>query len=139
MKSKLTIFIAMLILSGWSLSGNAQISPSKDLAKLTMFSNTNAKFTVPSGKTWTLHGVLASFPADDNTYSVYVKSINDVILTDLSKNMFGKLLYSTNNLANLNFPLVFPENTVFELIISKRVGETRSLYDKSALLNYTEN
>ncbi len=138
MKSKLTVFIVTLFLCVGYLSGNAQTTTPKGKAHLIEFTNATAKFTVPAGKTWTVHGVIVSFPTDDNTYFIKVKSLNGVILTDYSKNMSGTTLYHSNALINLNLPLVLPENTSVELIIIKKVGEIRSLYDKSAFLNYTE-
>jgi len=138
MKSKLTIFIITLLLSVWSLSVNAQTTVPNGKAQLIEFTNATAKFTVPLGKTWTVHNVFTSYPTDDNTYSIWVKSLNGIILTDISKNILGKLLFSSNAAANINLPLVLPENTSLELIMIKKVGETRSLHDKSAFFNYTE-
>jgi hypothetical protein len=137
MKSKLTIFLATLFLSVFSLSGNAQTTIQKGKAQLIEFTNATAKFTVPSGKTWTIHSAFTSYPDDDNTYGISIKSINGIIQADISNEKMGKALFSSNLLANI-LPLVLPENTSLELIITKRVGEIRSLYDKSAFLNYTE-
>lgn len=138
MKLTLTIFFAAFFLGVCNLSSYAQSITPKSKAQLIEFTNATAKFTVPPGKTWTVHNVFTSFPVDDNTYSITIKSINSILLTDISKNILGKLLFSSNNLANLNYPIVLPENTTIELIIMKRLGETRSLYDKSAFLNFTE-
>jgi predicted nucleotidyltransferase component of viral defense system len=138
MNSKLTIFITALLLSVWSFSVDAQTTVPKGKAQLIEFTNATAKFTVPEGKTWTVHSAFMAYPSDNNQYSIVIKSINGVILTDLSKNIVGKFIFHSNLLANLNLPLVFPEKTVFELIIIKKEGETRSLYDKNAFLNLTE-
>jgi len=138
MKSKLTTFIAGLFLTVCSFSVKAQTTAPKGKAQLIEFTNSTAKFTVPEGKTWTVHLAFMAYPSDDNLYSIAIKSINGVILTDLSKNIIGKLIFHSNLLANLNLPLVLPEKTVFELIIYKKLGETRSLYDKNAFLNLTE-
>jgi hypothetical protein len=138
MKSKLTTFVAVLFLSIWTLSSNAQTTIPKSKAQLIEFTNSTAKFTVPSGKTWTVHSVFTSFPADNNYYYIYVKSINSVILTDISKNMFGLLLYCSNTISNYPPSLILPENTSIEFIITKKVEGIRSLYDKSAFLNFSE-
>jgi hypothetical protein len=104
------------------------------------FSNATAKFTVPGGKTWTIYNAFTTIPQDDNTYSIWVKSINGIIISDISKKIWGKLLYSSNGISNINIPLILPENTTIELIVIKRDDETniRSLYDKNAFLNYIE-
>jgi hypothetical protein len=139
MKSKLTTFVALFFLSIWTLSSNAQTTIPKSKAQLIEFTNSTAKFTVPSGKTWTVHSVFTSFPAGTDYYDIRVKSINSVILTDISKNMLGNLLFSSYSISNVSPTLILPENTSIEFIIIKKVEGTRSLYDKSAFLNFTEN
>ena len=52
MKSKMTIFVVTLLLSTWSLTGNAQTTIPKGKAQIIEFNNSTAKFTVPAGKTW---------------------------------------------------------------------------------------
>jgi hypothetical protein len=139
MKSKLTIFITTLLLSVWSLSVNSQTIVPKGKAQLIEFTNATAKFTVPAGKTWTVYGAFTSYNvSDEYTYSIFVKSINGTVLTDISKNLVGLLVYSSNGLANINRPLYLPENTSFELIVTKRLQETRTPYDNKAYLNYIE-
>jgi hypothetical protein len=139
MKSKLTIFVASLLLTVWSLSINAQTTIPQGKTQLIEFTNATAKFTVPEGKTWAVYSAFTSYNAsDDYTYSILLKSINGTELTDFSKNQVGLILYSSNGLVTINLPLFFPENTTFELIISKRLDETRTLYDNKAFLNYIE-
>ena len=137
MKSKLIISLATLFLSVCSLCSNAQTSIPNGKAQLIEFTNATAKFKVPLGKTWTIHSAFTSYPDDDNSYGVSIKSINGIIQADISNKKIGKLLFSSNLIVNIQ-PLVLPENTSLELIITKRVGEIRSLYDRSAFLNYTE-
>jgi hypothetical protein len=139
MKSKLTIFIITLLLSVWSLSVNAQTTVPNGKAQLIEFTNATAKFTVPAGKTWTVIGAFTSYNSSDGyTYSIRVKSINGTVLTDLSKNLVGLLVYSSNGLVNINLPLCLPENTSFEIIVVKTINETRTPYDNKAYLNYIE-
>ena len=94
MKLTLTIFFAAFFLGVCNLSSNAQTTTPKSKAQLIEFTNATAKFTVPLGKTWTVHSVFTSFPVDDNTYSITFKSINSILITDISKNILGKLLFS---------------------------------------------
>lgn len=140
MNLKMTVFIVTLFLSVCSLSVNAQTAIPKGKAQLFEFSNATAKFTVPGGKTWTIYNAFTTIPQDDNTYSIWVKSINGIIISDISKKIWGKLLYSSNGISSINIPLILPENTTIELIVIKRDDETniRSLYDKNAFLNYIE-
>jgi hypothetical protein len=138
MKSRFKILVCTMIVTAFCSVLSAQVNNNLSKAQLVKFTNANAKFTVPPGKTWTLHGIITSFPDDDNTYTVWIKSINGVILTDLTKNIRGKVLYSSNLIVNLNFPLVFPENTVFELLLTKKVKEILSLSENNALLNFSE-
>lgn len=139
MKSKMLIIIFTLFISVWTLSVNAQTAIPEGKVQLIEFTNATAKFTVPEGKRWTIHNAFASYPGDDNTYSIWIKSINGTILFDPSKMIAGKCIWSSNLLVNLNLPLVLPENTSFELVITKKADKTRSLYDTKAFLNYTEN
>lgn len=136
----MTIFFITLSISVWSLTVNAQTTIPNGKAHLIEFTNATAKFTVPEGKTWVIYNAFTSIPQDENTYSIWIKSINGMIISDISKQIWGKLLYSSNGLANIILPLILPENTTIELIIIKRddVTDIRSLYAKSAFLNYVE-
>jgi hypothetical protein len=116
----------------------AQTTNSNGTAHLVEFSNANATFKVPLGKTWVIQNAFTSHPIDDNVYYIFIKSLNGITLTNISNNTTGKLLYHNNALANVNLPLYFPENTEFELIIMKKIDGTRSLYNNKAFLNYTE-
>lgn len=127
MKSKLIFFFAVLFISVWSLSGNAQSTIPKGKAQLIEFTNSTAKFTVPDGKTWFINNVFSDYEGNpmvskyDNkiagcSISIFFKSINGVSKTDISKNLYGAKLYSTSGLS-LEMPIVLPEKTIIELII----------------------
>jgi hypothetical protein len=141
MKSKMTIFIVTLFLSVCYLSGNAQTSMPKGKAQLIEFTNETAKFIVPEGKTWTIYNAFTTVPQDENIYSIWVKSINGIIITDISKKIFGKILYSSYTLVDIILPLILPENTTIELVVLKKDDATgiKSLYDQIAFLNYIES
>ena len=145
MKSKLTIFITTLLLSVCSLSINAQTTMLQGKAQLIEFTNATAKFTVPAGKTWTVYGAFTSYIAnDEDSYSIFVKSINGSVLTDFSKRLVGLPVYISKSISfsfqgGVNLPLYLPENTSFELIVTKRTQGTFTPHDNKAYLNYIES
>jgi len=141
MKSKMTIFIVTLFLSVCTFSSNAQTTTPKGKAQLIEFTNETAKFIVPEGKTWTIYNAFTTVPQDENIYSIWVKSINGIIITDISKKIFGKILYSSYTLVSIILPLILPENTTIELVVLKKDDATgiKSLYDQIAFLNYIES
>ncbi len=137
----MTIFIVMLFLSVCTFSGNAQTTTPKGKAQLIEFTNETGKFIVPEGKTWTIYNAFTTVPQDENIYSIWVKSINGIIITDISKKIFGKILYSSYTLVDIILPLILPENTTIELVVLKKDDATgiKSLYDQIAFLNYIES
>ncbi len=119
---------------------NTASSVPHESAKLINFTNANAKFTVPQGKTWAIHDAFVIHSNDGNSYYILIKSLNGILMTDLSKNIYGKGLYYSNALANPTLPILLPENTVFELIVyTKYDNGQRALYDGQAFLNYIES
>lgn len=137
----MTIFIVTLFLSVCTFSSNAQTTTPKGKAQLIEFTNETAKFIVPEGKTWAIYNAFTTVPEGDNIYSIWVKSINGIIITDISKKIFGKILYSSYTLVDIILPLILPENTTIELVVLKKDDATgiRSLYDQIAFLNYIES
>jgi len=99
-----------------------------DKAKLIEFSNASAKFVVPDGKTWIIHSVISDYItnirnrdsdgyADFDKIRIFIKSLNGVPKTNITRQIFGPLLHSTYDLGiGLRFPVVLPEKTTFELI-----------------------
>ncbi len=149
MKSKLNIIVVTLLLSVWSFSSNAQTTIPKGKAQLIEFYNTNAKFTVPEGKTWIIYNVFSDYVAnvkkegkgysDGDEIRIFTKSINGKAKTDLANHFYGPLLYkSKDGFMNSCFPIIFPENTTFELVITiGQIGDLK-LYDKSGYINIIE-
>jgi hypothetical protein len=157
MKSKLTIFITTLLLSIWSLSGNAQVSIPKGKAQLIDFTNATAKFTVPAGKTWYIMNIFSDcatnikpntqYP-DENDYEevrVFIKNIDNNLLTDFSKNKFGPVVYRGPNHERIQpMPIVLSENSIIEFIISSGdwgkigAGGIKKNDVLNAFLNYIE-
>ena len=131
MKSKLTIFITTLLLSVCSLSVNAQTTVPKGKAQLIEFTNATAKFTVPAGKTWYIMNIFSSVATnikpstkypESKEYEavrVFIKNIDNYLLTDLSKNKFGPVVYRGPNHERMQpMPIVLPENSKIEFIIT---------------------
>jgi hypothetical protein len=148
MKSKLTIFIVTLFLSIWTSSVNAQTTVPKGKAQLIEFTNANAKFTVPDGKTWVIYNVFSDYMTNvtlsNNRYDgedirIFFKSINGVAKTDLTKNLYGTQLYrSTNASTTVGMPIIMPEKTTFELIITfGSIGKLK-LYNSTGYLSIIE-
>ena len=138
MKKIMIIFFVTLVLSVCSLSGNAQTTTPKGKAQLIEFTNATAKFTVPVGKTWVVNNVFSYYDRNIDL-KVYIKSINGTILTDLTKKEYGTLLYHSRDMGFvIKFPIIFPENTSFELVIISGGWDTQTISDKKAFLNFTE-
>lgn len=142
MKTRITsIIIVVLIICVWSYNVIAQTSVPNGKAQLTEFTNATAKFTVPAGKTWEILSVLTSTDEGDKQMQVLIKTINGNTLTDLSTKMYGPSLCGSHNYSSVavpvQYPIVLPENTTFELVIIT-TGATPSLCYKKAFLNYIE-
>jgi hypothetical protein len=145
MKSKSFIYILTIFLSIYSLS-YAQTSIPKGNAQLIEFSNDNAKFKVPEGKTWIIYSVFSDYLADGklklNEYTkkneladaleirIFIKELNGIEKTNYLKNIYGTQLFrSTNTTTAIQYPIILPENTSFNLIILK--GEMGNLITHS--------
>lgn len=119
---------------------NAQISLSSGKAQLVEFTNKTAKFIVPAGKTWYVNQVLSYYKLKNTDgIRVHIKSINGVELTNLALEKYGTKVYDAVNTYVIQFPLIFPENTTFELIIlEKKETGPPYLSDNNAFINYVE-
>jgi hypothetical protein len=138
MKSKFSIFVATLFISVYALSVNAQTTLPKGKAQLIEFTNATAKFTVPVGNTWVVNNVFSYYDRGIDL-KVYIKSINGTILTDLTKKEYGTLLYHSRDMGFvIQFPIIFPENTSFELVIISGEWDSQTISNKKAFLNFTE-
>ena len=104
--------ILLLILCSTSISIYAQIVP-KGKANLIEFNSNNSVFIVPEGKTWYVYNVFCERKSVQDTE----ESPNAIVLTRVNNLIFkkGPLVYLSESA--INFPLIFPEKTTFELEI----------------------
>jgi|TARA_R110000737_G_scaffold50895_2_gene71959 hypothetical protein len=138
MKKSITIFFFTLVLSACCLPVNAQTTIPKGKAQLIEFSNANAQFTVPAGKTWVVNNVFSNYDRN-NDIKVYIKSINGAIMTDLNKKEYGTLLYHSRDMGFvIQYPIILPENTRFELIVISGGWDAQTISGNKAFFNYTE-
>lgn len=116
--------------------------------KVTM-NNTRATWTVPAGKHWIINQVMADYITDLHRDSlgnmvgkevhVFLKSVNNVTLTDASKNQLGPQLYSSSSPNHtIQFPLLLTENTTFTIVIFKGSYNALEPYDGSVVCTYFE-
>ena len=138
MKSKIFIIVIAFYLSYPSVL-KAQTTLPKGKVKLVEFTNANAKFTVPPGKTWYIYQVLSFAKIKEENINVFIKSINNTELTNLSIEKLGPKIYDPVNIYMIPLPIIFPENTSFSLIItSHKDGSNQTVSDKNAFINYIE-
>lgn len=147
MKSKIILFLSIII---FQFSVNKSVAQNfNGKANIIEFTNTTAKFTVPSGKTWIIQNIFSDiqtkFKVKDSWnegklnrcyVNVYIKSINNVIKTDLTSELHGKRI---NNNSDFH-PIYLPENTTIEFLIvyEDSSDKTEKNYDGNAILNYIE-
>ncbi len=71
------------------------------------------------------------------TLSLFLKSLNGLLKTDLSKNQFGPLLYfscETNSMS-----LILPEKTILELLlVSSEINQDIKLFNGLGYINIIE-
>jgi hypothetical protein len=129
MKSTIFNCCITLLLSVISLTSAAQTAIPKGKATLIEFTNSNAKFKVPEGKTWYIYNVFGerrfSQGVEEKDSRIFLKSINNINFK------FGPLLYYYNTGLTISYPLVFPEKTTFEL-------EMIDLSGNKAVMSYVE-
>ena len=93
---------------------NAQDLPIDGKVHLIEFDNKNSKFTVPTGKTWIIYNILGDI---ENTQTeerirIRLKRVNNLIFK-----YGGPMVYKYAMATDGTFPLIFKENTIFELEI----------------------
>ncbi|MEI6764442.1 MAG: hypothetical protein WCM76_02305 [Bacteroidota bacterium] len=124
---------------------NAQSNYPKGKAKLIEFFNPAAKFTVPAGKTWYVVNIFSDCATDiivnkndPGTYNynevrIFIKSINGAVLTDIDKKKYGPVVFRGPNHERVQqMPIVLPENTIIEFIITS--GDWSSTVEGSKLV-----
>lgn len=151
MKFKFLLFFALCF--AFSTKTLAQMPAGK--AKLLEFTNESGSFTVPEGKAWVIYSVFSDYILDGvikydefrkrNAYEngqevrIFIKELNGEEKTNLTKHLYGPQLYrSTNNATSLFFPLVFPPNTSFSLILFKGDPGALQLYNKKGYISLME-
>ena len=121
-----------------------------DKAKLIEFSNVSAKFVVPDGKTWIIHSVISDYITnlrkidsegyfDSEDIRIFIKSLNGVPKTNITRLIFGPLLYGSDGRFGLRFPIVFPEKTTFELITVQGKLSSKKKYNGKSYLSLVES
>lgn len=109
--------------------------------------NTRAILTVPAGKHWVINQLMADYITDLHRDSlgnmvgkevhVFLKSLNNITLTDLSKNQLGPQLYSSSSPNHtIQFPLILTENTTFTIIVLKGSYNALEPYDGNVICTY---
>lgn len=145
MKSNLILLLSIII---FQFSVNKSVAQNfNGKANIIEFTNTTAKFTVPSGKTWIIQNIFSdeytNFKIKNNNNGlehcrvlVFIKTINGIIKTDLITEKNSKRL---NNNSEFH-PIYLPENTSIEFIITYDdfMADKIKIYDGSATLNYIE-
>lgn len=109
--------------------------------------NTRAILTVPAGKHWVINQLMADYITDLHRDSlgnmvgkevhVFLKSLNNITLTDLGKNQMGPQLYSSSSPNHtIQFPLILTENTTFTIIVLKGSYNALEPYDGNVICTY---
>lgn len=132
MKRKLLLIVFALVF-GASINGKAQITIPKGKALLMEFTNDSARFTVPQGKVWYVVNVFTA-PGKVGSY-IYLKSINDKNLSSSKFIETNLLLFGKSEQPPVNYPIVFPSETTFELIL---MDGFYNKSEKTAYLNVIE-
>lgn len=119
------------------------------VAKKIILNNTRATLTVPEGKYWVINQFIADYITDLQRDSlgnmtgkeihIFLKSINNITLTDPSKNLYGPQVYcsSTPN-HTITFPLIFTEKTIFTIALYKGNYNALEPYDGNVVCTYYE-
>jgi hypothetical protein len=130
------ITILLILINYLNFNSYSQTSVPKGEVKLIEFTNSTASFIVPKGKVWYIMNVITnySFGKDDDNPNIYIKSINGKELTNVSQKKYGPRIYCYNSSLSIEKPLILPENTQIEFLISLN-GVPLKL---SAYINYIE-
>lgn len=118
-------------------------------AKRITLSNIKSTLTVPAGKYWVINQFIADYITDLQKDSlgnmvgkdvhVFLKSINNTILTDTGKNVYGPQIYSSSQPHHsIHFPIIFTETTTFSILVMKGNYNKLELYDGTVQCTYFE-
>lgn len=111
------------------------------------FTNANAQFTVPAGKSWIINSVFSDYVTDcvkngdyydcSDIY-IFIERLNNVEKTNAANLKYGPLLYRTNNSFSTHLPIHLPAGTNLELVILKGYTGNMEPYNGSAFVSITE-
>ena len=104
---------------------------------------------VPEGKFWVINQFIADYITDVNQDStgmfigqeihVFVKSINDEVLTKPSEGIYGPQVYSSiNSKHTIPFPMILSEKTKMTLIVMKGTLENMTEHSGNVYCSLTE-
>lgn len=119
------------------------------VTKLMAAGNSRSVFTVPEGKHWIINQVITDYAAAltkdslGNTVCeeihVFLKAIDDVVMTDVASGKLGPQLYSSTTPEHcLNLPLIFTSKTKFSIVIMKGPLDALQVYDGKISISFTE-
>lgn len=119
------------------------------VAKKVTMNNTRASWTIPAGKHWVINQFIGDYIVDlakdslgnmvGKELHVFLKSINNVTLTDIAKNQYGPQVYSSMaSNHTIQFPLVLTENTTFSIVVYKGKLGALELCDAGIVCTYFE-
>jgi len=117
--------------------------------KMITLSNSRPTLKVPEGKYWVLNQFITDYLVDlvaDSTGNlvgeeihVFLRKINNDILTDASKNQFGPQVYSSvNSGSSMQFPITLTAGTSFSIIVMKGKMGALSEYGGKVHCSYFE-
>lgn len=118
-------------------------------AKIITLSNARSTIKVKEGKFWIINQLMTDYSASISTDSsgnkiieevhVFIQAINDDILTDPSKKMYGPQLYSSlHPEQTMRFPIIITENVKFSIAVYKGKLGALTPYEANVYLSLTE-
>jgi uncharacterized coiled-coil protein SlyX len=99
-------------------------------SKMITLSNSRPTLKVPEGKYWVLNQFITDYMVDlvaDSTgkmvgeeVHIFLRKINNDVLTDPSKNQYGPQVYSSvNSGSSMQFPITLTAGTSFSIVVMK--------------------
>jgi hypothetical protein len=128
LSSKKKPLALLFILCLTSLSISAQTVPKGKVNLIEFKANTSA-FKVPEGKTWYIYNIFCdrkSSQGDEDEIAIILKSVNNVLFKR------GPIVFLSERA--INFPMIFPEKTTFELDIKSN----SDISEIKAIMTYIE-
>ncbi|UKN00441.1 hypothetical protein K6119_11930 [Paracrocinitomix mangrovi] len=118
-------------------------------ATLMTLNNGRATLKVPEDQYWILNQFIADYTSGITTDTsgnkiveevhVYLKSIDDKVLTDIDKDLYGPKLYSsTHPEQSMQFPIFLMANTRFTIAVYKGTIGNLTPYEGNVYCSYTK-